>query len=187
MKNKVAYLIVAVLVSITAFSIVTTPADRFDEGITVTISADWVETYNSVEQMTEAADLIVVGEIGKGATWEYPIKYRYAPLVFTNYTVAIESVLKGETDKEIVVWVDGGIVESIEYVLDDSPLLVEGSEMVLFLRKTGNTWTTLGGPQGRFTVVKGKVYATEEETVNDLTGHLKTDGQDLNSFTKDIS
>ena len=145
---------------------------------TVTSFADWVDVYSSVEELAKATDDIIIGKLVDSYVWEYPQEYTHSPLLFTYYTVEVQSIIKGElADDVISVYVDGGIRNGVEYIIEDSPLLNVNDTMILFLWETPEeAYTTRGGPQGRFKIVNGKVYATDEYEGKDnsLTNRMKT-------------
>jgi hypothetical protein len=157
---------------------------------TVRMTADWVQTYSSVEAMAKDTEYIIIGKLIDSYVWEYPKEYKHVPLLFTYYKVEVLSEIKGEMENVISVYVDGGVQNGKEYIIEDSPLLNVGDTMILFLMNGSNEdYTTVGGPQGRFKVIDGIVYATDEYEgkYNTLTAHLKTNKMKLEDFINKIS
>ncbi len=107
---------------------------------TVTISADYPE-YDSVEALTDRADLIVQGTVKEMQYKQIDIslgKGRDDSLSpYTVYTVAVDEVFKsdGNVGETIEVKVPGGIFDGVAYVIEgvDSPLLEKDQSYVLFL------------------------------------------------------
>lgn len=106
----------------------------------VTISADYPE-YDSVEALTDRADLIVQGTVKEMQYKQIDISLGKgsddSPSPYTVYTVAVDEVFKndGNVGETIEVKVPGGIFDGVAYVIEgtDSPLLEKNQSYVLFL------------------------------------------------------
>lgn len=106
----------------------------------VTISADYPE-YDSVEALTDRADLIVQGTVKEMQYKQIDISLGKgsddSPSPYTVYTVAVDEVFKsdGNVGETIEVKVPGGIFDGVAYVIEgmDSPLLETDQSYVLFL------------------------------------------------------
>ena len=116
----------------------------------VTISADYPE-YDSLEALTDRADLIVQGTVKEMQYKQIDISLKAddddpnAPggngddslFPYTVYTVIIDEVFKGAENvgETVEVKVPGGIFDGVAYVIEgtDSPLLEKNQSYVLFL------------------------------------------------------
>ena len=107
---------------------------------TVTISADY-PGYDSLEALTDRADLIVQGTVKEMQYKQIDISLGKgsddSPSPYTVYTLTIDEVFKGDGNvgETIEVKVPGGIFDGVAYVIEgmDSPLLEKDQSYVLFL------------------------------------------------------
>lgn len=107
---------------------------------TVTISADY-PGYDSLEALTDRADLIVQGTVKEMQYKQIDISLGKgsddSPSPYTVYTVAVDEVFKGDGNvgETVEVKVPGGIFDGVAYVIEgmDSPLLETDQSYVLFL------------------------------------------------------
>ena len=193
LKRKLFFSLVVLLAISTALSafMLNQKQQQIETETTVITFADWVDVYSSVEELAKASDGIIIGKLVDSYVWEYPLENKHVPLLFTYYTVEVQSVITGEITEDVIsVYVDGGIRNGVEYTIEDSPLPNIDDTMILFLWKTPEkAYTTRGGPQGRFKIVDGKVYATDEYEGKDnsITNHLKPNTLKLEDFIKKIS
>ena len=104
----------------------------------------------SLEQMVEAADTIVVGEVVEvESAWE---KRR----IYTHVRIAVEQSLKGEPTAELSIRLLGGSVGDVEMIIAGQPTFKPGEKTLLFLRAQGQGQGRMhymvGMAQGKFTV-----------------------------------
>ena len=165
---------------------------NYDDYAVVVGTASWAHCYSDIKELTETADLVVQGTVTSSVSYIWRLPYD-APgnwEIFTNYTFAVERILKGEIkQEEIIIDQTGGkIGRNIRYI-DDDPLLPEGAKMILFLREYApNNCCILGGPQGRFHVLKNKVYSIGEIYPDAAmsTERLYTGGKKLKQFYQEV-
>lgn len=78
--------------------------------------------------------------------------------IFTEVTVRVDELVKGESPAETVITIPGGRVGNTIYEVSDMPVFVEGEEVLVFLwqHPSGKELVT-GAAQGVFSVVKDEV------------------------------
>lgn len=120
-----------------------------------TAHADWTEHYESMEEMIDAADLILTGTVS-ASTPEQRVD-----LIFTQQTIQIDTCIKGEANAGDCVNVlqTGGTLGDITTTpFAECPLFSTGDTMLLFLHKTNEGhYLVLGGYQGAGTIEDGIV------------------------------
>jgi hypothetical protein len=162
MKNKI-------LIFLLLFGIV--PATRLF-GLTV--------EYIGLERMTKESQIIVYGKVlSSYSVWE-------DKSIFTYTTIEIKELIKGEyRSQKIVVKQMGGTVGYISQVVDGSPKLEIGKEVVLFLRDWKGAYWIHSIVLGHFQVYEenGKKYAVNNLNnvglVDPITKKLITDESKL--------
>ena len=141
----------------------------------------WAPFYPSFNELYEDSDIIIRGIIRTSRT--YNVYSGSGPE--TTHQVTILETIKGEPPSEgIQVTQMGGyymiwkIVEPSDY-----PLFHRGDEVILFLRLGGDgKYRSLGGPQGSFMVIEGKVHSVGETVGWQHSSGLNANGTDVNSF-----
>lgn len=184
--TKKYVLICGVLLVIIAAAAVTTMS--YTPTKTVTSIASWAMGYNTVKSLTNGADVIVLGTVVSGKT--YKVYYGDNDFdAFTNYTIAVSQVYKGKVADNIIVKQTGGKIDNTIYEIVDDPALPSGTQMILFLKQFGpESYFIIGGPQGRFHVVDGKVFSVGElYSAAAGTSLLKTSGITVSDFVKQIT
>ena len=125
--------------------------------------ASWGESYFSIEELTDAADLAALVEItGIAEVQEHKNK-----LYLTIYSA---KVIRGiDTDLEKVkIIMTGKDDEEGKIEFEDDPLMAVGDKWFIFARRNDDgTHTILGGPDGRFS------YDEETDTVTALRYQLE--------------
>jgi hypothetical protein len=162
MKNKI-------LIFLLLFGIV--PVTRLF-GLTV--------EYIGLERMTKESQIIVYGKVlSSYSVWE-------DKSIFTYTTIEIKELIKGEyRSQKIVVKQMGGTVGYISQVVDGSPKLEIGKEVVLFLRDWKGAYWIHSIVLGHFQVYEenGKKYAVNNLNnvglVDPITKKLITDESKL--------
>ena len=129
-------------------------------GIISTVSLAY--SYNSLQELTEASDL-VVEVIVKGIEKEVP------KIDSSYYAVHVENTIKGKAEQDIIVKQDGIQTEEEKSgkirVWRDSPLMNIGDQYILFLKKATeeNTYYIAGEYQGKYKIVEEKVYSVDQD------------------------
>lgn len=127
-------------------------------------SVSWAEGALDIQGLFTAADAVVVGQIGKvldeiaspGA--ETPLGTDY--LYYTDFKFIVESGLKAEVKDNSIIVRQIGKAGTQE--LKDNPLFHPGDHYLLFLREEEpGKFHVIGGPQGRFKIVKDKIYSMD--------------------------
>lgn len=112
--------------------------------------------YIGLERMTKESQLIVYGKvISSYSTWE-------DKSIFTYTTIEIKELIKGEyKSQKIVVKQMGGTIGYISQVVDGTPKLEIGKEVVLFLRDWKGAYWIHSIVLGHFQVYeeKGIIFA----------------------------
>ncbi len=122
---------------------------------TVQIDASWAYGYGSLAELTNAADLVVVGRVGEvlsdGPDQETP------SVGATTYRLNIDTVIKGVPAGAVVIKQTGGTVNGVRQIVADDPMMNVGERFVFYLQRVAKgpyvgDYSVLGGPQGRLPV-----------------------------------
>lgn len=151
------------------------------------IQASWVTKYISLASLVEDSDLIVMGDVMGSKV--YRIGEDDEGVIFTDYTINVKKALLGDDAiKSITVTQTGGTMDELTTYIKDDPLLEENVDMVLFLKAWEGKYFIVGGPQGRFNVVSGKVYSIGElvKEASATTDGVWVGGEPLASFTEKL-
>lgn len=137
-----------------------------------------------VEQLTHEADLILIGKVkSMRSQWNSE-----RTLIYTYVTVSISEYVKKRSqvhwwdesmEKEVVVRILGGEVDSLRLMVSGTPEFGEGEEVFLFLRRRmdGEPFLKVAGLfQGKYTVengtAKNKVLGLEIP-IEQFTSHVR--------------
>lgn len=119
------------------------------------LSALTVE-YIGLERMTKESQIVIYGKVlSSYSVWE-------DKSIFTYTTIEIKELIKGQySSQKIVVKQMGGTVGYVSQVVDGTPKLEPGKEVVLFLRDWKGAYWIHSIVLGYFQVYeeKGKIYA----------------------------
>lgn len=121
------------------------------------------------DQLFEQSSLVVIGTV-QDAGNAFQVKSSAGDLCnFTDYTLAIDTVLRGEHEKnELIVRINGGTAGGVTEVYTPSPELKIGEDYLLFLYQParggsfntkGDYYCILGLTQGVFQKTKNTVSA----------------------------
>jgi len=137
-----------------------------------------------VEQLTHEADLILVGKVkSMRSQWnsERTLIHTYATVSISKYVKKSSQVhwWDESMEKEVVVRILGGEVDSLRLTVSDTPEFEEGEEVFLFLRirTDGEPFLKVAGLfQGKYTIengtAKNKVLGLEIP-VEQFTSHVR--------------
>ena len=124
----------------------------------------------SIEEMTEAADVILVGTVEE-------VLHLSAPKMYRQVTVSVERYLKNKLETETVTVVArGATVGNTTLWLSDQPEFQESERVLLFLRDDPSF--LFENPQGFYEVVglvQGKFIVGSDSAISD-SGHVIEDG-----------
>lgn len=150
--------------------------------------ASWIYRYSGIEELSSDCDIIAKVKV----TSRRNGPKMTSQLMSTIFTAKIEDLIYGSDEKEIDIFMTGGIdhEQKIIQEISDDPLMNIGDEFIIFADKNEDgTYTILGGPQGRFVVDNECVYSLREynsaysaEGINVLS----TGGENLNDFIEEI-
>jgi hypothetical protein len=101
----------------------------------------------TLEQLTAKADSILAGNVTDVTCYQ-----EGEGSIYTLVTLSTEEVIKGESVGEVVIRVPGGEVGGLEMFATDTPTFRSGERAVVFLDKGDDTFTVVGGSQGKFTI-----------------------------------
>lgn len=127
--------------------------------------ASWANSYANVSDMAHASDAVVVARAGS---------YKESTnnnIVFTDFSMMVISAEKGKLAPggTFVLHQTGGRSASgAAWVLPDDPLLVLGTDYLLFLKfdPVSGDYFVVGGPDGRL-VVRGGTVSALSQVYND--------------------
>ena len=136
----------------------------------------WPKGYNSVEELATSpeVDVIARGVIFAAEVYvERPVAEdadaRYSWLV-TKFSFQVHWVLKGSGHLKVLeIYQDGGTLDGRTEMILEDPLMQVGDELILFLHEFNDDsgkYYVEGGPQGRFVVKDGRVFALGEIPVS---------------------
>lgn len=174
MKNT---LLTTTLLALTTISLAacgagdTSTADASDDQTkTVSLTASYPKTYKTLNELVASSDAIVVGSV-VGSAPAAPID----GLPFTDAQIQVKNWLKqdGVPAKTITIHQTGGVLDGVNYLSDEDPLLEVGETEVFYLKKIPEGYMTVGGPTGRLNVEGTKVKKLPESTLAEaLPGEL---------------
>ena len=129
-----------------------------------------------LKDLVSRAQLIVQGRI-------VGLKYRYNEklgMVYTDYTVRVEDVLKGKAKGKISFTVPGGTYKGIVQVVSGTPNFGTGDIVLLFLSKWKDSFSVVGLSHGAFFIDPSSGEVTRRLNRITLVG---TQGQFPDSLT----
>jgi hypothetical protein len=141
----------------------------------------WAPFYPNFNELYEDSDIIIRGIVGTSKT--YNVKSGPGPR--TTHQVEILETIKGETPSENIPVDQLGGYYMIWSVVEppDYPLFHRGDAVILFLRLGGDgKYRSLGGPQGSYIVIEGKVHSVDERLGRVHPSGLNANGTEVNSF-----
>jgi hypothetical protein len=161
MRSKVIVLSILLTIAVSAVivAVIFSSNKANKEPNTVYVSGLLVP--KNIDQLISQSRIIVRGTIDSVSD-AFQIKHVSDSISnFTDYTVAVDSVLRGEAqENDITVRVQGGTVNGYTELHEQSPVLQEGKEYLLFLyhpgrggsyNTDGDYYYVLGLVQGVFT------------------------------------
>ncbi|MBN1682042.1 hypothetical protein JW865_00630 [Candidatus Bathyarchaeota archaeon] len=157
---------------------------------TPTMTGSLAKAYLSVSDLYSNSDLVARCKVLSMETHKIKLADQSGGTVPLTYvTVEVVNMINGSSKiSTIIVNQYGGEVDGkLESVLGD-PLMKTGDDFVLFLKesKSGNYWP-VGGPQGRFPIVGGKVYSLADiDSTSTVPAELKTGGVDYAAFVRSL-
>lgn len=131
---------------------------------------------NFTDQLSQDADVIVVGKVGKLAAEWNADKSR----IQTRVTITVSDVLKGNgATQTISVVVPGGEVGGVGEWYSHSPRFVNSEDVVVFAKKDRRgVLRVASGQQGKFTITKDEVTGSKVipnvGTLAQFTSNIKT-------------
>jgi hypothetical protein len=153
-------------------------------------TVDWSRYYTSISQVIADSDAIVIGEVTSSVVFSKPnptAPNHTSSFVHTDHTFKIEAVYKGKVLAGSIIIEQYG--DSKSYI-SDSPQLPIGKTVILCLYEYApGEYNIVGGPQGRFHVVDGKVFSLGEvyEPSAETCKNVLAKGISLDSFLKLIT
>lgn len=133
------------------------------------------------------SDIIVKGVITQKGELYMPdmsLPQKYGPpdnIPRTDYTLEVSEVYKGNPSDNVIVRVEGGVYDGIEYKLDRDPDLKVGDEYLLFLREGDMYKKSADDLHYEILAVSAGCFKVENGVVKD-NGLLKGDFNDLLNF-----
>jgi hypothetical protein len=114
-----------------------------------------------LDDLVKKAHRIVLGKVqSKRTVWSPNGK-----LIFTNYTVEVHEVMKGQTARTIELTTIGGQIGDLILHVAGMPVFEQGESTVLFVENNGAFSTVVGLGQGKFTIQNEQVF----NSVTDLS------------------
>ena len=143
----------------------------------------------STEQLTKASQTIITGQV-------VDVKSQWNDTgdeIVTRADVAVKEIIRGgfNNEKHLIVEYEGGEIGDIGLRVSDSPTLIKGENVVLFLElfkkiKTGLLCKIVGRAQGKysigkdgiarkagFNVIKGKDAIENDIPINELVSRIR--------------
>jgi hypothetical protein len=117
---------------------------------TISGGTAWIETFNSVDEITYNSQVIVIGTVNGGNS-----KLSYYGLAYSLTEFKVETVMKGSVAETINI---------LQTVMVQDPLICEGDKMILFLMPTAPPFVSLnnvyyinGCFQGQYKIIEHKL------------------------------
>ena len=147
------------------------------------MQVQWAGYYPNISDLYESSDIIIRGIVRESHR-------RVSDDIETVHQVEILDLIKGQYNENAIPVTQMGGSYFIGKVVepDDFPLFDRGDEVVLFLKQWGNgVYRSLGGPQGSYMVIEGKVYSVGEKLERVHSPGLSVNGTEVNVFCDMIS
>lgn len=130
----------------------------------VIVSASYPKYHPDLKSLYMDADIVVLGEVAK----EMPSR-KDGDLVFTDSEVNVIQYYKNpQTFPNIIIQQDGGILNNIEYISGDIPLLKKGEKQLLFLKHISNNKYFVISPVALYKVINGHAVHKEASRNKDF-------------------
>lgn len=134
---------------------------------TITLDVDH-PTYSNIDELKADAPYIFTGTVrGKGAVsleQARPEDDVTDPSPFTDFTVIVDDVMKGEiTDKTITFRQLGGINNRTQYMVENYPVLHDDGQYIFFAIKGDGKYGALAGGYAVARVTEGQ-FTLKEQT-----------------------
>lgn len=144
----------------------------------VNYPVSWGYCYGSVKEMYQQSNLVAVVKITDNGTSKAGTLYE------TIYKASVIKKIKGTLkSNSIKIFMTGGENDTTIYQIPEDPLMEKGDEFLIFAKKnTDNTYTTLGGGQGRMKYNHWKKTVT---SLNETTKENKNQTTETQISIKD--
>jgi hypothetical protein len=139
----------------------------------------------SFEQLTDASDLIVAGHIANSwVAWDREHKY-----IWTHYTIAVTSAVKGGAASVVEFAEPGGVLEDRSMVIAGSVSYAVGDRMLIFLERMPNGYLrTTGWAQGKYSLDTGGRLHSHAVLSSKPASSVRTlDGMTLAELTRRVA
>jgi hypothetical protein len=146
--------------------------------------ASWAKSYNNLSELCFDTELVVIGVIDSVSEVIQANDHLY----FTNFRFRIDTTLKGDTSKEIVIHQVGASDKTWTEIADD-PLFHVGEKYLLFLKSNNPGIYFHPGPWGRYQIKDSKVYSLNHLLKgNEYTAptNLDFNGVEVKEFVLDV-
>lgn len=186
MKRLLPMLLFALLLIATLLVVINSEAKRADDATSlarrpigdksIILAAHWAKHFADLPSMARDSDAVIQGAVLRAM----PVRFfadqdirsdRFiGGIVFTDYVVRVDKVLKGSLvqGQEIVVVQTGGSYNGRTMQLEDDPLFESGEQAILFLKDISGDkihapdsqkFIVNGTPQARFRITGGQISA----------------------------
>ncbi|HMD14420.1 MAG TPA: hypothetical protein VKI62_07340 [Bacteroidota bacterium] len=141
--------------------------------VSVTLRAQ--SNNSSTEQISQQADVIVVGKVGHLESEWNADKSR----IQTRVTITVNDVVKGDAaTQSVVVYTPGGEVDGVGEWYSHNAKFVNDEEVVVFAKKDNRGLLRVAsGQNGKFTIAKdaatGRKFIPNVGTLEAFTSHIK--------------
>ena len=114
----------------------------------------------SEQQLISEADQIIIGTIASSHSY-WDDRHE---IILTDYVIAVESVLKGETSRsEFTITIEGGEVGDVGLLVSEEAHFTQGERVLLYLKSDSKNRTRVArGKAGKLEIVNGLVKQTGE-------------------------
>lgn len=144
---KVSVIALAVFISVGAIYFTINPKQ-------VISHANWVGQQNSMKEVFENSELALIAKVNASNSYEQN------KVVFTNYSVSVDKVLKsnGSVPQDIEISLSGGDLNGVQYRFDKQKLLKKGDTYLFLLKKrypkdaNSKVYSLVGGYQGAINI-----------------------------------
>lgn len=167
-------------------------ADIGNEGIDkVVLSGSLARSYRTLEGLTEAAELVVVGRVVDSTTTAERLSPNADLVTFlTVHDFRIDEALKGEAPESTIPVIQrGGRLDGTVREFEDDPLYEKGTTYILFLKfdEEVGVFSTVGVYQGRFILEDGRVSSLSAAYPGRPIDDIRTDGMAFTQFRAAVS
>jgi hypothetical protein len=157
----------------------------------IVLSGSLGRSYSTLQGLTKAAELVVVGSVVDSTTTAEKISPDRDLVTFlTVHDFRVDETLKGETPESTIRVIQrGGRIDNMIREFEDDPLFEKGTRYILFLKYDGDigVFSTVGVYQGRFILEEDRVSSLSVAYPDRPIDDIRTEDMAFSAFRAAVS